>query len=335
MPRPRSPHVAEVKAALAARLQGDFSHPGGRFFSARAVAQRFSVSYQTAHRLLAELQAEGLLQRRAASGSYLPGQRVALRGVQLVFHPRARRKGSFGARLQELLAAAFAAHGISVSRSWPDPAAATPPRLRRDLLPIFWESRAGAAAAAATRRFALALNDHPPAGLAGTYIDAVTTDDYSGGACAAELLRSRTGGTAGFTVLAGPTDDRRSQQRVAGFCAHVPATRVVAAASWFLEAGLAAAESVLTPTPPGIFACNDRLAEALIVFARRHRRPLPPLVGFDNAPIAEHLRLTTIGIPWRAMVDQAVELALARIQGSTAPARLICLAHEPITRLTA
>ena len=58
MSRPRSAHVTEVKAALAARLRGHLAHPGGRFFSTRAVAQRFSVSYQTAHRLLAELEAE-------------------------------------------------------------------------------------------------------------------------------------------------------------------------------------------------------------------------------------------------------------------------------------
>jgi DNA-binding LacI/PurR family transcriptional regulator len=84
-----------------------------------------------------------------------------------------------------------------------------------------------------------------------------------------------------------------------------------------------------------VFACNDRLAEALIVHCRRQRRPLPPLVGFDNAPVAEHLRLTTIGIPWHTMVTQAVALAVARLAGGTEPARLICLAHEPILRLTA
>lgn len=335
MPRPRSPHVAEVKAALAARLRGDFAHPGGRFLSARAVAQRFAVSYQTAHRLLAELESEGLLRRRAASGSYLPGQRVALRGVQLVFHPRAKRKGSFGAHLQQLLADALAARGLTLVRSWPAPERDTPPRLRRDLYPIFWECRSGVRAAAAARTFALSLNDHPPPGLAGTYIDAVTADDFSGGACAAELLKERTGRARGFTVLGGPAHDRRSQQRVAGFSAHAADTRVVSAASWFVEAGLACAENVLAANPPGIFACNDRLAEALIVHCRRHQRALPPLVGFDNAPIAEHLRLTTIGIPWRAIVDQAIELAVARVQGSTAPARLIGLAHEPISRLTA
>lgn len=332
MPRPRSAHVEEVKTALAARLRGGFAHPGGRFLSTRAVAQRFAVSYQTAHRLLAELAGEGLLQRRAASGSYLPGTRRALRGVQLVFHPRARRKESFGGHLRDLLETALAAQGIPVSRCWP--AAGEAPRLRPDFYPVLWECRPAMDAAAAARRFALCLNDQPPVGLGGGYIDAVTTDDFSGGACAAEVLKQRTGRSGGFAVLGGPRDDLRSVRRIAGFRAHASATRVRFADSWFLEAGERHAAALVGSAPAGIFACNDRLAESLIRYARAHQRPLPSLVGFDNAPVAERLRLTTIGIPWAAMVAQALELITARLAGSTAPARVVTLSHEPIFRLT-
>ncbi|MBI5770649.1 MAG: substrate-binding domain-containing protein [Verrucomicrobia bacterium] len=332
MPRPRSSRVIEVKAALAARLQSDLAHPGRRFFSARAVAQRFAVSYQTAHRLLAELQAEGLLRREAASGSYVPGRHAALRGVQFVFHRRARRKGSFGAHLLAQLEAALAARGIAFTHGWP--AGAGAPRLRSDHLPVIWDCRAAVQSAATARRFALCLNDLPPAGLGGGYVDAVTTDDFSGGACAAELLKSRTGRAGGFAVLGGPIGDVRSERRIAGFRAHVESARVVCADSWFLEAGLARAAEVLRGPPVGVFACNDRLAEAVLLACREQKRPLPPLVGFDNAPIAEHLRLTTVGIPWHSMVNQAVALIVDRLQGGTDPARLVSLAHEPVLRLT-
>jgi len=331
--RPRSLHVAEVKAALIARLHGGFAHPGGRFLSTRAVAQRFSVSYQTAHRLLAELETEGFLQRRAASGSYLPGRSEALRSVQLIFHPRAKRKGSFGARLHELLAEALKTRHIPFVRSWTD--VDDVPRLRHGHYPVIWECRVGVTVAATQRRFALCLNDRPPVGLGASYIDAVTTDDYSGGACAAELLKSRTGRDGGFAVLGGPEPDLRSRQRIAGFCAHVQDATVTCAQSWFLEAGLAEAEHLLRAKPNGIFACNDRLAEALITHCRKSRVPLPPLVGFDNAPVAEHLRLTTIGIPWQAMVSHAVTLIAARLEGNAESARLVSLSHEPILRLTA
>ena len=59
------------------------------------------------------MEAEGRLQRRAASGSGVPGRRVTLRSVQRVFHPRAKRNGSCGARLLEWLESAFAAQGIA------------------------------------------------------------------------------------------------------------------------------------------------------------------------------------------------------------------------------
>lgn len=333
MPRPRSARVLDVKAALAARLRGQAAQPGGRFLSTRAVAQRFAVSYQTAHRLLAELEADGLLRRKAASGTYVPGRRAAMRGVQLVFHPRARRKGSFGAHLLERLAAALAAQGIACVRSWPEPGAA--PRLRADHYPVLWECRAAMEAVAAARRFGLLLHDRPPAGLGSGFVDAVTTDDFSGGACAAELLKERTGRTAGFAVLAGPADDSRCVQRVAGFRAHAPDATVRFAASWFIEAGREHVPALLAAKPAGIFACNDRLAEAVLAHGRAHGLALPPLVGFDNAPVAERLHLTTVGIPWDALVAHAVELIAARVAGSSAPARVVTIAHEPVLRLTA
>ncbi|MGH8019433.1 MAG: substrate-binding domain-containing protein [Opitutaceae bacterium] len=332
MARPRSAHVIEVKAALAARLRSGFAAPGGRFLSARAVAQRFAVSYQTAHRLLAELEQEDLLRRKPASGSYLPGRPLALRGVQLVLHARAKRKGSFGARLHELLEAELAARDIAVARSWPKAGGA--PAMRADHFPVIWECRRAVEAAVRARRFALCLNERPPPGLGSGYVDAVTTDDFSGGACAAELLKERTDRSKGFVVLGGPEDDARCLQRVAGFRAHAADTRVIHAESWYVEAGIARAQAILDLDPLGIFACNDRLAQAVIEFHRARGRKLPPLVGFDNAPIAERLRLTTIGIPWSEMVKHAAERIVARLQGSTAAGRLTVLTHEPVVRLT-
>lgn len=325
--------MLEVKAALAARLRSGFAHPGGRFLSARSVAQRFSISYQTAHRLLVELADEGLLRRQAASGSYVPGERLVLKGVQLIFHPRAKRKESFGAHLLERLEAALTAEGIAVARSWPGDDEV--PRLRQDYYPVAWECRAAVQAVANARTFALSLNDRPPAGLGGTYVDAVTTDDFSGGACAAELLKERTGRANGFAVLGGPANDPRNVQRIAGFRAHAGVATVVKADSWYVEGGAGKAAQIVAAKPAGIFACNDRLAEAVIAYCAARRMPLPPLVGFDNAPVAERLRLTTIGIPWATMVAQAMQVIRERLQGSTGSARLISLAHEPVMRLTA
>jgi DNA-binding transcriptional regulator YhcF (GntR family) len=333
MARTRSAHVTKVKAALVARLDNGLAQPGGRFLSTRAVAQRFGISYQTAHVLLAELAEEGLLNRKAASGSFIPGRQQKIRGAELVFSARAKRKDSFGARLLQSLEAALAARAIAVTRTWIDEA--PPRRLRADHYPVIWECRAAMQLAATERRFALCLNDTPPAGLSGGFIDAITTDDFSGGACAAELLKTRTGRTSGFAILGGPKSDVRSRQRIAGFCDHTRNARVVFADSWFLEAGRDHAEEILAFEPAGIFACNDRLAEAVVACAREQKRTLPPLVGFDNAPIAERLGLTTIGIPWETMVTDAVELIASRLTGDTSPSKLLTLSHEPIIRMTA
>lgn len=333
MPRLRSPRVAEIKSALVTRLRGELVHPGGRFLSTRALAAQFHVSYKTAHRLLGELRDEGLLARRAASGTYFAGEQTSLKGAQLIFHARAKRPDSFGGHLLGLLENALQARGIRATRSWIDDD--RPITIRRDCFPVAWECRAAASAAAAARRFALCLTDTPPPGLGGGLVDAITTDDYSGGACAAELLKARTGRTGGFAVLSGPSDDPRSRGRIAGFCAQASNVRVIAADSWFLEAGQRHAGAILELQPCGIFACNDRLAEAILEYARKRRVVPPPLVGFDNAPVAARLRLTTIGIPWDSIVAHAVELIAARIAGNMSPAKIITLPHEPVIRLTA
>ena len=67
---------------------------------------------------------------------------------------------------------------------------------------------------------------------------------------------------------------------------------------------------------------------------RRHARPLPALAGFDNAPVAERLRLTTVGVPWSELVRHAADLVAARLRGDASPARVTILHHEPVHRLT-
>jgi DNA-binding GntR family transcriptional regulator len=99
MSRPPSTHVEAVREKLRTRLRAGVHRPGDRFLSARELAQAFGVSYQTAHRVLDALCGEGLLERRAASGTYIPGGLVDLQGAQLIFNPRARHEQSFGGRL--------------------------------------------------------------------------------------------------------------------------------------------------------------------------------------------------------------------------------------------
>ncbi len=300
--------------------------------SNRAIAEQFDISYQTADRLVRELSAEGLLVRRSASGTYLPGQRKALAGAILMFNTRARRAGSFGARLLGELTNRLDRERIGWQLKWIVPDAPVSARqLPADYFPVLWEVPAARVACAELVRPALLLNERPPSSLASVYVDSVSTDDRFGGACAAELLCKRTGRTDGFTIVAGPRGDTRSDERVAGFQS-VAGARVLHSASWYFEEGVDAATKALARRSAGIFCCNDRLAEAVVSAAERMSITRPAIVGFDDAPVADALRLTTIAIPWSELTTAAVSIVRQRLVGAGEAASHRSFIPRPVVR---
>lgn len=232
-----------------------------------------------------------------------------------------------GQRLQRALTEA----DIRFTQNWAEGDVRFKPRQ----LPVLWEAPKHLAAVAAERRFALLLQDRPPPGLGASYIDCVRADDFSGGICAAQVLLERLGPKARLAILAGPTDDRRSQQRVEGFLNLGPHAPVVSAGGWYSEDGEAAAARVLAGRPEGVFCCNDRLAEGLLAECSRRGGTVPAIIGFDNAPIAEALHLSTIAISWEQFVSEAVMLIRHRLKGDPSPARQIILSLRPQIRLSA
>ena len=328
MSRPRTAKVHEAKARIIARLEEGFHRPGQRFLSNRAVAQAYGLSYQTAHRLMTELQTEGWLARAPGSGSYVPGPAHQLRGVVLVFHARARREGSLGAQLLSVVREALRGAAIPCTVDWAERASAPP----ADLLPVFWECPESAAAAGRQRRFAVLLNDRPPAGLEATVIDSLSVDDYSGGAAAAQVLVARGGRRRRFAVLGGPGRDGRSKLRVQGFLDHAPKCEVFSAGTWFAEDAGPAARRIARGRFDAVFCCNDRLAAALLAACGELQQPRPKVVGFDDAPVAESLDLTTIAIPWERFAAGIVELARRRLAGDTATASQQIFAPHPVMR---
>jgi len=83
-------------------------------------------------------------------------------------------------------------------------------------------------------------------------------------------------------------------------------------ATWFYDDGLSVADKVLTAGPEGIFCCNDRLAQAVLRRAVDRGMPRPFIIGFDDAPAAQWLNLTTIAIPWEELVSAAVGVVRRR-----------------------
>lgn len=329
MARPRSARVDEVKSRLRTRLSEGVHRPGDRFLSAREVAAHFQVSYQTAHRLIQELTQEGWLQRRAASGTYIPRTESGWTSVQLVFGARARRKGSFGARLLHDLSRRLDRDKILLETTW----ASSRQEIFDESFPVLWEAPAAMEKCIRLKKSALLLNDRPRPGLQAAFFDSVSMDDFSGGVCAAELLlREAPPARPRLAVVAGPENDPRSQARTAGFLSLAPQAKIVQAGGWFYEDGYHVAGEAVELGKHGVFCCNDRLAEAIQVFCSENHRQAPPLVGFDDAPVAEKLNLTTIAIPWEDLVASAADIIKRRLSGETFAARQVIVTPQPVIR---
>jgi hypothetical protein len=324
MPR-RTRKVSEVKAKLVQRLTQGFYRPGDRFMSNRAVAMQFGISYQTAHRLLEEMVREGHLVRRPQSGTFVPGRR-RLEGVELIFHERAKRPGSFGSKLLQRVTERFKAERIEWRVRWAEGEA----RLRDEVLPVVWESPATIERCVKSGRTAVIINDRPPAGVDSMFIDSVSCDDFGGGALAAQLLQRETGKTAGYAVISGPPADLRSQLRTGGFTSVMKGK--VVPAGWFYEDGYRAAAAAVKAGKTGIFCCNDRLAEGLLAWCADHGRTPPPVVGFDDAPIAERLNLTTVAIPWDELAEGVVTVVKRRLSGDNAVSSQQIFNPRPVVR---
>lgn len=330
MARPQTDRVREIKARLETRLKQGVYRPGDRFLSAREIAAAFQISYQTAHRVVRELADEGLLERWAGSGTYIPGGARLIEGAQLFFNARGKRAGSFGARLLEDLTRRLERDGIEWRVTWWSEGGV---RFARDYFPVIWECPPAVETCIGQRRAGLLLNDRPQPGMGAAFLDSVSIDDYSGGACAAELLGGNgSRGKKRLAVLSGPSGDARSDARRDGFLSLVPHAAVVPAGSWYFEDGYKVAGAAVRAGSDGLFCCNDRLAEAVITHCRDHQVKPPRLVGFDDAPVAEQLNLTTIAIPWGELIAGAADLIKQHLNGSLTAARQLIFTPRPVMR---
>jgi len=322
MPRGASERVRRIRAELRHRLEHGFERPGDRFHSTRELAARYGVSFQTADRLLGELVEEGLLVRRPSSGTFLPGAVTPLRRVALVFDPRSRRRGSFGQRLERRLVAELEAQGIRWRRAEGLPA--------EDEFPVLWESAATVEALRARRRYALLMHQRPPAGVAASFFDCGVCDDFSGGGAAGELLASALGEGARVAAFGGPEGDARSRERIRGVREKFPQLELWSAGTWFGER--ARAGGLVELAPDGIFAANDGLAVAVQRAFREAGRGCPPLVGFDDAPLAQSAGLSTIRVPMGRLVEVALGVIRERLGGEGGAAFARVLSLRPIVR---
>jgi len=324
MARPVSAKVRAIRKELRERLVSAPPGPGRNFFSNRSLAAHYGISYQTAHRILASLAEEGLLQRRRGAPSLVAGEVERLTKVALVMGSRAYEEGTFGSRLRGLLESALEGEGIAFDRVGPEAVEAC-------AYPVFWNVEPPRAFLE-MHRFCLLLNARPALGLSAGWVDTISVDNYAGGMMAGELLRDRFG-LRRTAVLGGPKGDPRSRARIAGFRAVFPKAACLEAGSWGyrLPKGIAAELSGFKPE--GVFCVNDRLAIRLKGIYGAGGLPFR-LVGFDNAPAAAEEGLSTVGIPWQGLVRAALAVIRGRLRGRRETARDQILRLEPVLRLS-
>lgn len=319
--------IAQVKAELLGRLRQGYHRSGQAFLSNRAVVRRFGISYQTAHRIMAELAEEGWLRRSGGSGTYLQGKVTNWKGIELIFGERARRRGSFGEHLLLLTKSELETREIPHRVRWLGREAPAAPV--EGWFPVLWEAGPLAERLAEARCYAVLLGERSLSGAAASFIDAVGVDDYAGGVAAADFFRSLPPGKR-IAVVAGPAGDARSRLRTAGFLHRRPSARVVKAGGWFSEHGQAVARRALQFD--GVFAVNDRLAAAILAEARATGRRDFRIVGFDDAPVSQAMNFNTIAFPWTEVITTAVAAAQARMNGSILSGSAVSFVPRPVLR---
>ena len=310
----RSQRIQSVVKALEERLSNRLYRPGDRFATARQVAEQYRISYQTAHRILADLAHRGLIERRPRGGSFIAGTSPKPTHVQLILHPRADNPQGFGGKLRQFLQQALDDAGIACSQT--DDSTTIQP----SALPVIWECPQAVDQCVADHRPGILVNERPRPGWGSSLLDSISTDDFAGGAIAADTLLQGTASPQRFGILAGPVSDRRSDERIAGFLSRINDAVVTHADNWHRDAGRRAALKLLDTNLTGIFAANDRLAQGTVMTYHDNKQQPPLIVGYDDAPIAKQLGLTTIALPWHEIAKAVVQRAQLRLQGDLSPA---------------
>lgn len=310
----RSQRVKSVYQDLEERLSNRLHRPGDRFATARQVAEQYGISYQTAHRILADLAERGLIERKPRGGSFIAGTSPKPTHVQLVLHPRADNPHGFGGKLRSYLEQTLGEADIECSQSINDPT------IDPHALPVIWERPTAVDQCVTNQRPGILVNERPRPSWGSSLLDSVCTDDFAGGALAADTLLRGSTQPNRFCVLAGPTGDRRSDERLAGFISRRDDVKVIHADNWHRDAGRRAGKKLIKSDLTGLFAANDRLAQGALLAFRDARKQPPRIVGYDDAPIAKQLGLTTIALPWQEIANAVVQRAQLRLNGDLSSA---------------
>lgn len=181
--------------------------------------------------------------------------------------------------------------------------------------------------------------------ISGTTADAVVADNFHGGRIAAQVLMAA--GHTRIGALFGPPETSTGRDRESGFREalaegglSLPQSRV-RHGEFDHAFGRAALPTVLRGRyrPTAVFCTNDIIAMGAINAAHELGLAIPgdlALTGFDDLEEASWpvYDLTTIRVPFDAMLRSAIEILLGRLAGDDSPARVDVHPVTPVLRRT-
>jgi DNA-binding LacI/PurR family transcriptional regulator len=304
---------AELRHLLQA-MQSD--HPV-RIPAERVLSERLGVSRVTLRRAMARLVAEGLLQQRQGTGTYLqPETSAGLPPLQLLRSPDIKPEDPFYLTFLTALTTYASSHGLRLTlmdAGTPD----MPVELDRDEPVVVIGPIGEALAQTLLKTHARIVSIHGGGRLAQEA--EVRFDDRNIGRTALELLVHR--GFRQLALLAGPERYDSAADRRRGFLEaaaqhRIPVRVLEEKMNW--GGGVRLAETLLLDReagtfPDAVFAANDWMALGLMQRMRDAGVSIPgrlSVIGCDNIPLSEEYSpaLATFDLGMERVVAEMVEL---------------------------
>jgi len=315
--RSRTERIAAIKSALAEAIASGGHRPGTRFLSNRKVAEKFGINYRTAHRLMQELEQEGLLIRRRGSGSYSPG--TTPERVRLVFHPLAQRVNNarnhaFEALQNELARRQIDFH-VTFWNNWK--------RGKPEEYYVFYGELYERLSSLSGVRQALYLNVNcspVPRDLI-PRLDNVAIDIPKAGELAATYLRRRLPADSSVILLSASAESMTSQLLFEALRKKFPrASRCILTSRPPEKYGFGEdVVDVLRQGYEGILCGNTKILSELIGASSARGIPLPRMVTCDRYRFSEQTGLPAVMLPYREVIPPAIEIISRRMSGDTSP----------------
>lgn len=313
--RTKSARVQDIELDLRERLRNVSQAPGERFFSGHVVANRYGIAYRTAHKILKEMEKEGLLSRRVGSGSYLPGSRPPAR-VRLVFPPSSRTVNNaifytFDSLVENLKSQGIDFHVTYTSR-WRGGA-------KNEYFVFYGDVRDQIPYLENVKQALHIYNTHKiPKGLIPA-LDVISVDHFEAGRIAAGFLRDKVGLEARVAFFHGPIAQNAQERMTGGFLQVFPNARIFASEQRVNVGFTKVATRVARERLDGVFCSNTGVGRELLRACIAAGESAPRLICFDNYKFSEKHRLSVVQAPYKDVAAAALSIIINRMKGDSSP----------------